>query len=88
MANLTATALNTLNSAGVDFERAYAKRMRSSYERQLMMASINTPLVIAKIPPPGRGFFSVEEMYAVPELAQTPKPLPPRANRKLLLCQP
>ena len=36
------------------------------------------------LPPLGRGYFNVEEMYAVPELAKTPKP---RANRKLLLCQ-
>jgi hypothetical protein len=88
---MAAITTSALNGAGIDFERSYEEHVRSrqaALERQLMMASITPPLMIAKIPLPGRGYFSVEEMYAVPELAKTPKPLPPRANKRLLLCPP
>ncbi len=82
------SGLNRLGLRAVDVYDAYARSRKADYERQLMMASISSPLVLAKIPPPGRGYFSAEEICAIPELARTPKPLPPRANKRLLLCQP
>lgn len=74
MANLTATALNALNSTGIDSERSYAEHMRSrqaALERQYMEQQ-----------------YMLSRAYADPPIGKFLAPMPPRANRKLLLCQP
>jgi hypothetical protein len=87
MANLTATALNTLNSAGIEFERSYEEHMRSrqaALERQYRERQYREQQ------------YMLSRAYADPPIGQFLAPMPPpppvsgshKRNKRLLLCHP
>lgn len=83
MANLTASALNELNSAGIGFERVHEEHMRSirqaALERQYREQQ-----------------YMLSRAYANPPIGEFLAPMPPpppvsgshKRNKRLLLCRP